>query len=181
MKYSLRNCILYTILMLLFPVFLNGQITIEGVIIDEDLGEPLINASVLVKGSTDGTIADFDGNFVIKTDQSLPLTLIVSFIGYETKEVEVTSVDKKLNINLGSNAVTIAAVEIKGRRISEKQQQAALTVETLDGIGIKETPSANFYDGLGSLKDVDLTAASLGFKIINTRGFNSTSPVRSFK
>ncbi|MEO0732328.1 MAG: TonB-dependent receptor, partial [Bacteroidota bacterium] len=39
----------------------------------------------------------------------------------------------------------------------------------------------NFYDGLGSLKDVDLTAASLGFKIINTRGFNSTNPVRSLQ
>jgi iron complex outermembrane receptor protein len=181
MKYSPRNCLLSTILMLLFPLFLNAQTTIEGIIIDEDLGEPLINASVLVKGTTDGTIADFDGNFIVKTEQSLPLTLIVSFIGYETKEVEVTSVDKKLKINLGSDAVTIAAVEIKGRRISEKQQQAALTVETLDGIGIKETPSANFYDGLGSLKDVDLTAASLGFKIINTRGFNSTSPVRSLQ
>jgi outer membrane receptor protein involved in Fe transport len=72
-------------------------------------------------------------------------------------------------------------VEITGRRISEKQQQAALTVETLDAIAIKETPAANFYDGLGSLKDVDLTAASLGFKIVNTRGFNSTNPVRSLQ
>lgn len=181
MKYFPHYSIFSTLLIMLFPLILNAQITIEGVIMDEDLGEPLINASVLVKGTTDGTIADFDGNFLIKTDQSLPITLIVSFIGYTTKEVEVTSADNKLKINLGSDAVTIAAVEIKGRRISEKQQQAALTVETLDGIGIKETPSANFYDGLGSLKDVDLTAASLGFKIINTRGFNSTSPVRSLQ
>ena len=48
-------------------------------------------------------------------------------------------------------------------------------------IAIKETPSANFYDGLGALKGVDITAASLGFKVINTRGFNSTSPVRSLQ
>jgi iron complex outermembrane receptor protein len=45
----------------------------------------------------------------------------------------------------------------------------------------KKRPSANFYDGLGSLKDVDLTTASLGFTVINTRGFNSTSPVRSLQ
>ena len=51
----------------------------------------------------------------------------------------------------------------------------------MDLIAIKETPSANFYDGLGSLKDVDLTTASLGFTVINTRGFNSTSPVRSLQ
>jgi outer membrane receptor protein involved in Fe transport len=46
---------------------------------------------------------------------------------------------------------------------------------------IKETPAANFYEGLGNLKGVDLTSASLGFKVINTRGFNSTSPVRSLQ
>ena len=48
-------------------------------------------------------------------------------------------------------------------------------------ISIKETPSYSFYEGLGSLKGVDLTSASLAFKVINTRGFNSTSPVRSLQ
>ena len=51
----------------------------------------------------------------------------------------------------------------------------------LDILAIKETPSANFYDGLGGFKGVDISTASLGFKIINTRGFNSTSPVRSLQ
>ena len=78
-------------------------------------------------------------------------------------------------------AVTTEVVEVRGRRIGEKQQQAALTVETLDAIAIKETAAANFYDGLGSLKDVDLTAASLGFKIVNTRGFNSDQSRRSLR
>src|SRR5690606_1928441 len=53
-----------------------------------------------------------------------------------------------------------------------------LTVESMDLITIKETPAANFYEGLGNMKGVDLTSASIGFRIINTRGFNSTSPVR---
>ena len=51
----------------------------------------------------------------------------------------------------------------------------------MDIIAIKETPAASFYEGLGALKGVDVTSASLGFKIINTRGFNSTSPVRSLQ
>ena len=51
----------------------------------------------------------------------------------------------------------------------------------MDLIAIKEAPSGSFYEGLGNLKGVDLTSASLGFKIINTRGFNSTSPVRSLQ
>lgn len=51
----------------------------------------------------------------------------------------------------------------------------------MDLLAIKETPAVNFYSGLGALKDVDLTTASLGFTIINTRGFNSTNPVRSLQ
>ncbi|MFN2430669.1 MAG: TonB-dependent receptor domain-containing protein, partial [Cryomorphaceae bacterium] len=52
---------------------------------------------------------------------------------------------------------------------------------SMDVIAIKEAPSGNFYESLGNLKGVDVTSASLGFKIINTRGFNSTSPVRSLQ
>jgi len=51
----------------------------------------------------------------------------------------------------------------------------------MDAIAIKTTPAANFYEGLAHLKGVDITSASIGFKIINTRGFNSTSPVRSLQ
>jgi len=48
-------------------------------------------------------------------------------------------------------------------------------------IAIKEVPAGSFYEGLANLKGVDMTSASLGFKVINTRGFNSTSPVRSLQ
>jgi outer membrane receptor protein involved in Fe transport len=72
-------------------------------------------------------------------------------------------------------------VEITGSRLSEKQKESPLTVESMDQIAIRQTPAFNFYEGLGQLKGVDITSASLGFKIINTRGFNSTSPVRSLQ
>jgi outer membrane receptor protein involved in Fe transport len=72
-------------------------------------------------------------------------------------------------------------VDVVGSRLSEKQKEAPLTVEAMDAIAIKETPASNFYEGLGQLKGVDLTSASIGFKVINTRGFNSTSPVRSLQ
>jgi hypothetical protein len=70
---------------------------------------------------------------------------------------------------------------IKGQRVSDKQKADPRSVETMDILAIKETPSISFYSGLGNLKGVDLTTASLGFTIINTRGFNSTSPVRSLQ
>jgi len=158
-----------------------AQRVLRGEVTDATTGEPLIFASVLIKGTTIGINTDVNGAFELNTAESLPLTLSVSYTGYNSLDVQVTTDKQPIKIQLSSNDVLIAAVEVVGRRISERQQQSALTMESLDNIAIRETPAANFYDGLGALKDVDLTSASLGFKIINTRGFNSTSPVRSLQ
>lgn len=158
-----------------------GQTNVRGELIDGVTREPLIGANAIIKGTTEGAVTDFDGNFSFTTATSPPFTMVFSYIGYADAEVLIESVVEPIKIELSENSVTIATVEVKGRRIGERQRQSALTVETLDNIAIKETPAASFYDGLGALKDVDLTAASLGFKIINTRGFNSTSPVRSLQ
>ena len=155
--------------------------TLSGTITDAKSGESLIGATALVKGSTIGARADLDGNFSIQNPGKPPFTLVVSFVGYVTKEIPVTSLDQKLKISLAQNQEILKEVEIVDSRLTEKQRESPLTVEALDLLAIKETPAANFYDGLGALKGVDLTAASLGFKVINTRGFNSTSPVRSLQ
>ena len=159
----------------------NAQTVIRGEVLDNSNNDALIGATVILKGTSTGVITDWDGSFELKTDQALPLTVTISYTGYAAEDLEITSTDKSIKIKLSEDAVTIDVVEVKGRRISEKKKQSPLTIETMDNIAIRETPSANFYDGLGSLKDVDLTAASLGFKVINTRGFNSTSPVRSLQ
>lgn len=172
---------LTTLVCVLLSYAVSAQVTLRGSILDGISGEGLIGASVLAKGTTTGTVTDIDGSWEL-TVTGLPTILQFSYLGYGNKEVEVTSTDQDLAVRLDEGGgTTIDIVEVKGRRISEKQQQAALTVETMDAIAIKETPAADFYDGLGSLKDVDLTSASLGFKIINTRGFNSTNPVRSLQ
>lgn len=64
----------------------NGKFNLKGVIKDE-LGEPLIGASVFVKGTSEGTITDVDGTFSIDVSQGNILT--ASYIGYLTQEVEV--------------------------------------------------------------------------------------------
>lgn len=158
---------------------INAQVTLRGTVADET-GETLIGASVIVVGTTTGNTTDFDGNFEL-TVPAVPTKLVISYVGYASDTIQVESGNDPINVILGDNSTTMVTVEVKGRRISEKRQQSALTMETLDNIAIKETPAANFYDGLGALKDVDLTAASIGFKIINTRGFNSTNPVRSLQ
>jgi len=75
----------------------------------------------------------------------------------------------------------IQEVNIKQNRLKEKLKESPLTVESMSAQSIKETPASDFYEALGHLKGVDITAASLGFRIVNTRGFNSTSPVRTLQ
>lgn len=159
---------------------LYSQSTIKGIITDATLNESLIGANVIVKGSANGTTTDWDGSFSLNVD-GFPVTLEISYLGYETKDIEVLSENQEINVLLGENAIVTDVVTVRGQKVSDKQKAAPLTIESLGLLAIKETPSENFYDGLGALKGVDMTAASLGFKVINTRGFNSTSPVRTLQ
>lgn len=154
---------------------------LSGVVKDARNGETLIGASVVVKGTDKGTSTDVDGRFILKVKNDPPFIVVVSYVGYLSQEVTVKSLEKPITVSLKANQRSLKNVDVVGSRLSEKQKEAPLTVEAMDAIAIKETPASNFYEGLGQLKGVDLTSASIGFKVINTRGFNSTSPVRSLQ
>ena len=170
---------LYCTLLLIFTFALaaHSQVALKGQVQDAATGEDLIGASVIIKGTTTGTVTEFDGSFEFNAP-SLPLTLVVSYTGFSDKELVISDASKPIKIKLETQAILTEVIEVKGQRVDEKKKSYALTIESLDPIAIKQTASENFYDGLGALKGVDLTSASLGIKVVNTRGFNSTAPVR---
>lgn len=157
-----------------------AQTTIKGKVVDNATAEPLIGATVMVTGSSIGTAVNFDGEFALQVPQ-LPVELLVRALGYDSALVQVASAKELITIRLAQAPIETGTVQIYGDRITEKQKQNPLTVETMDGIAIKEASSGSFYESLGNLKGVDMTSASLGFRVINTRGFNSTSPVRTLQ
>jgi outer membrane cobalamin receptor len=172
---------MYRLLLLLFITKIGySQTIIKGEVIDGQTSETLIGANILIKGAKTGTATDYNGNFTLETTKLLPLTLEITYLGYKNKEVLIEQ-SNNIKIKLFPNNKRLNEVKIVDSRITQKQKESALTVEALDIIAIKSSPSANFYDALGSLKGVDISSASLGFKVINTRGFNSTSPVRSLQ
>jgi TonB-linked SusC/RagA family outer membrane protein len=65
------------------------QSKLEGTVVDQLKNEPIIGASVNIKGTTHGVQTDLDGKFYFQTGQKFPYTLIVSYIGYQTKEIVV--------------------------------------------------------------------------------------------
>lgn len=70
--------------------------TVSGTVVDKN-GEPLIGASVVIKGASTGTITDLDGKFSLKV--SGPVTLEVSYVGYRTQTIK-TSADQNLKVTL---------------------------------------------------------------------------------
>jgi outer membrane receptor protein involved in Fe transport len=155
--------------------------TISGKIVDNESGETVIGASVIIKGTTHGITTDIDGNFTITTSDPYPIVLVVNSMGYNKQEITVTGPNQKIKVKMKTSDVILEAVEIVDSRITDKQKESPLTVESMDITAIKEAPSGDFYESLGNMKGVDMTSASIGLKVINTRGFNSTSPVRSLQ
>lgn len=158
--------------------------TIKGSVTDADSKELIIGVAVVIQGTTVGTTTDFDGQFELDLGgRPLPLMLEISYLGYATQTLEVneTNIGKPFKVALSAGAIKVTGVEITASRISEKQLEEPLTVESMNLSAIKETPASSFYNGLGSLKGVDVTTASFGFVVVNTRGFNSTRPVRSLQ
>jgi outer membrane receptor protein involved in Fe transport len=176
-----RTVALLSVLWLTLGMAFAQPYTLRGTVTDGNTGETVIGANVVLKGTTIGAVTDVNGRFELSVNELPPYTLVISFIGYTQQEVQVKSLDQPLKFKLSTNEVLLKEAEVVGSRISDKQKQAPLTVESMDLLAIKEAASGDFYESLGSLKGVDMTAASLGFKIINTRGFNSTSPVRSLQ
>jgi len=165
---------------LLSIISISAQLTISGTVIDDYNGLPLDNAKVKVKGMNAGAFTDQNGAFKIVLQTELPVILISSYLGYIDKETAVTS-EESIIIRMKTDK-TLNLEEVKVRSFaSDKEKESALSIETMSLNDIKETPSTDFYEGLSHMKGVDLTSASLGFKVVNTRGFNSTSPVRTLQ
>ena len=158
-----------------------SQIKISGTVIDEYTSLPLENVKIKVKDLNIGAISDQKGYFTITLNKEFPIILVSSNLGYDNLETLLSANEDNLVLKMKSNTILkLSTVNVRGFG-SEKEKEAALSVETMSLNEIKATPALDFYDGLSHMKGVDLTSASIGFKVVNTRGFNSTSPVRTLQ
>ena len=168
MSSFLKNCtfcngfILF--LFLSFSIGCLGQGEFKGVVKDDSNGEVVPFVNVLIDGTLTGTTTDFDGEFSL-TNVTFPVTIEYSFVGYEPIKVTYNSAQKKIVVKLKSLAINIDQADVLGDRISDKQKQQPLTVESMDVRAIKEAPSGNFYEGLGNLKGVEARASIDFFEI----------------
>ena len=110
------NKLLYAVVFFLCVAFgYAQQITVKGTVKD-GAGEPLMGASVLVKGTSHGTAADFDGNFELKVDKGA--TLVFSSVGFKSQEVTAKAM---MNITLQEDVQQLGDVVVIGYGVAKKK------------------------------------------------------------
>ncbi|HPM31396.1 MAG TPA: TonB-dependent receptor, partial [Chryseolinea sp.] len=154
------------------------QTSLSGSIKDSESSEPVIGANISIKGKLIGTITDGKGNFTLSSSVAAPFTLVVSVIGYQRQEIEVTDASQQLSISLTPKTEVMDEVVVSASRVEESILKSPVSIEKMDGKDIRETASINFYEGLQNLKGVEMVTSGLTYKQINTRGFNDTGNAR---
>ena len=120
---------LITLLLLLANVVI-AQTSISWKVIDAENQEAIPGANIIVVGSNTGAIADFDGNFTLNTSSEFPLTIEVSYIGFGSQTVEVTSADQMISVEL-SFGQNLNDVVVSASRRSEKILDAPASVSII--------------------------------------------------
>lgn len=135
------------------------QKTIKGRVLDA-LGEPIIGANVIVKGTVNGVITDVDGNFTLD-NVSVGNTLQVSYIGYITQEMKVTGSSVDLKITLKEDAQALDEVVVVGYG-SEKKVNLTGSVNNINMADLTESrPITDVSQGLaGMAAGVQVTSSS---------------------
>jgi outer membrane receptor protein involved in Fe transport len=150
---------------------------ITGEVTDSEK-KPIAGVNILIKGKIMGTVTDPDGKFQLVTGLSTPFTLVISMIGYQTLEVQVTDALPKIEVSMAESTEVMNELVFSASRVEESILESPVSIEKLDLRDIQGTASANFYDALENLKGVEMVTSGLTFKQINTRGFNHTGNSR---
>lgn len=144
-------------------VALAQQLQVQGKVTD-NTGEGLIGASVLVKGSTNGVITDFDGNYVLQNVDNNAV-LVFSYVGYKTQEIEVKG-RSRIDVTLSDDQQLLEEVVVVGYGSLSKKEVSS---------SIVQVDKKNFNAGAMNNPMEMLTGKVAGLTVNNTASANPNS------
>ena len=140
----------------------NSKVT--GVVISEEDGQPVVGASVLVKGTTNGTITDIDGKFSLSNVPSSAKTLVVSYVGMKTQDV---AIKPSLKIILQSDSQNLDEIVVVGYG-TQKKKDLTSSIAKVGGEDIGNLATASF--------DNQLAGRAAGVQVISPSGVLGSTP-----
>lgn len=163
----------------LMSVAMMASITVRGVVISTEDGLPVIGASVLEKGTSNGTITDFDGMYELTVQDGA--VLVVSYVGMTSQELPVTG--PQMDVRLSSDAIAMEEVVVTAMGVVQEKKRLNFAVQNIGGDALTENKSANFVNSLqGKIAGVSVTnsggSPNSGSQII-IRGISSVNNSQS--
>jgi len=163
----------YLLCLLPFGSFAQSGAVVAGTV-QSEAGEPLPGVTVFFKGTSAGTTTDDRGAFSLKADFSRgPLTLVVSYVGFQSQELPVSGPNPALAVRLKTGTM-LDQVVVSASRVAESFGQVPVTVEKLDTRKVANLTSPDLVAGLARMKSIDVSSSSMLTTSFSTRGFNSS-------
>ncbi|MDR1601166.1 MAG: TonB-dependent receptor [Tannerella sp.] len=103
-----------TLLVFSASLSLHAQHKISGTVLEASTNEPVPGASVYIKSSTEGTTSDDEGRFDLATNRPLPLTLVVSYLGYKTAEIDIYEAEEPVAVLLNNDWNLLEQIVVVG-------------------------------------------------------------------
>lgn len=183
--------LIFTLLALAVGLTTFAQSTLRGTIVDQESNEALIGASVLLSGTSTGTVTDIDGNFELTTDETTG-TLEISYTGYESMRMDFNGSQTFGTISMGVNAYGLGEVVVTGVMDIVKDRRTPVAVSTITvaeiqakGVGnvefpevMKNTPSVYVSNQTGF---GDSQMFMRGFGQVNTAFLLNGQPINGME
>ena len=171
--------ILFVLTCLMASVTMMASITVTGTVISAEDGLPVIGASVLEKGTSNGTITDFDGIYELTVADDA--VLVFSYVGLTSQELKVSG--PKMDVTLAGEAIAMEEVVVTAMGVVQEKKRLNFAVQNIGGEALTENKSANFVNSLqGKIAGVSVTnsggSPNAGSQII-IRGISSVNNSQS--
>lgn len=175
-KMGIKNTISLIILLTASIGLLAQKGKIRGTIIEDATGQPLIGCSVIIEGTTNGSITDFDGNFSISAEPGT-YSLVSSYVSFATQKISGVVVKADgvtiINIRMKDQAITGETFELTATQVKNNEAAIATikqkSVNLVDGISAQTFAKTGDNSAAGALKRV--TGVSIqGGKDVYVRG-----------
>jgi len=155
---------------------MNAQ-TVTGKVIDGTNDEPLIGATVLVRGTTIGTVTDFEGAFELKVNETAK-SIEISYTGFESKIINVEGKTDLGNITMSTSALGLDEVVVTGTMDIVRDRRTPVAVSTITAAEIQAVGgNVEFPDIMKSTPSIYVAnqAGGYGDSEVFTRGFDQTN------
>jgi TonB-linked SusC/RagA family outer membrane protein len=147
------------------------QRSISGKVISSEDGQGIPGVSIMVKGTTVGTVTDINGEFNLDIDDQVHRVLVFQYLGMKTQEIDIGSTTN-FNITLAPDALLMEEVVVTALGISREKKSLGYAVQEIDGEDVNKVKTVNFVQSLSG------KSSGVNIKQANTMGGSANVIIR---